>query len=207
MPELIDLGKGEEMPTPSGLKRADHPTTLKLHKTMATTSEKLPAFSFPPPQNHVKTLPDAAPEICPEEVPEEQIIYIDDDMDPTPLQLLKSQVDSLLMPPPSDMTPMTQKALQLPGRDQLSRMPERRKFSPSSTRKKTQERRNAKSLKLKVGPVTKMHTGQVDILCTQELVKLTSAVVPLQRLKIQENSLLEDQKNKLEAEAPAPTQK
>ena len=32
MPELIDLGKGEETPTPSQPKRADHPTTLKLHK-------------------------------------------------------------------------------------------------------------------------------------------------------------------------------
>ena len=137
MLELIDLGKGEETPTPSQPKRADRPTMLKLHKTMATTSEKLPAFSFPPCQDHIKTLPAAAPEICPEEVPEEQIIYIADDVDPTPLQPLKSPVDSLLMPPLSDMTPMAQKALQSPGRDQLSRMPERRKHSPSGTRKKT----------------------------------------------------------------------
>ena len=106
MPELIDLGEGEEMLPSSQPKRADHPTTLKLHGKMATTSEKLPVFSFPPLQDHIKTLPAAAPEICPEEVPEEQIIYIDDDVDPAPLQLLKSQVDSLLMPPPSDMTPM-----------------------------------------------------------------------------------------------------
>ena len=61
---------------------------------------------FPPLQDHIKTLPAAIPEICPEEVPEEQIIYIDDDIDPAPLQLLKSQVDSLLMLPPSDTTPM-----------------------------------------------------------------------------------------------------
>ena len=106
MPELIDLGEGEEMLPPSQPKRADHPTTLKLHGKMATTSGKLPAFSFPPLQDHIKTLPTAAPEICPEEVPEEQIIYIDDDVDPAPLQLLESQVDSLLMPPPSDMTLM-----------------------------------------------------------------------------------------------------
>ena len=153
------------MPAPSEPKRADCPTTLKLHEKMAITSEKLPAFSFPPLQDHIKTLPVPTPETCPEEVPEEQIIYIDDDADPTPLQLLKSQVDSLLMPPPSDMTPMAQKALQSPGRDQLSRMPERRKCSPGDTRKKTlQERRNAKSLKLKVGPVAKMHTGQVNTL-------------------------------------------
>ena len=67
---------------------------------------------LPPLQDHIKTLPAAVPEICPEEVPEEQIIYIDDDVDPTPLQLLESQVDSLLMPPPSDMTLMAQKAPQ-----------------------------------------------------------------------------------------------
>ena len=208
MPELIDLGEGEEMPAPSQPKRADHPTTLKLPGKMATTSEKLPAFSLPPLQDHIKTLPAAAPEICPEEVPEEQIIYIDDDVDPAPLQLLESQVDSLLMPPPSDMTPMAQKALQSPGRDQLSRMPERRKRSPSNTRKKTlQERQNVKSLKLKVGPVAKMHTGPVGTFRTQELVKLTSAVVPLQRLKIQDDSHPEAQKNKPEAEVPAPPQK
>ena len=207
MPELIDLGKGEETPTPSQPKRADHPNMLKLPGKMVITSEKLPAFSFPPLQDHIKTLPAAAPEICPE-VPEEQIIYIDDDVDPTPLQLLESQVDSLLMPPPSDTTAVAQKALQSPGRDQLSRMPERRKHSPSDTRKKTlQERQNAKSLKLKVGPVAKMHTGPVDTHRTQKLVKLTSAVVPLQRLKIQDDSLPEAQKNKPEAEVPAPPQK
>ena len=66
MLELIDLGEEEEMPPPSKPKRADHPTTLKLHEKMATTSEKLPAFSFPPLQDHLKTLPAAAPEICPE---------------------------------------------------------------------------------------------------------------------------------------------
>ena len=209
MPELIDLGEAEEMPPPSQPKRADHPTTLKLHGKMATTSEKLPAFSFPPLQDHIKTLSAAAPKICPEEVPEELIIYIDDDIDPAPLQLLKRQVDSLLMPPPSDTTPMAQKAPQSLGRDhQLPRMPKRRKHSPGSTRKKIlQERRNVKLLKVKVSPVAKMHTGQLDTHRTQELVKLTSMVVPLQRLKIQDDSLLEVQKNKPEAKAPAPPQK
>ena len=157
MLELIDLGEGEEMPPPSQRKRTDHPTTLKLHGKIATTSEKLPAFSFPPLQDHIKTLPTAAPEICPEEVPEKQIIYVDDDTDPAPLQLLESQVDSLLMPPPSDTTPMARKAPQSPSRDhQLPRMPRRRECSSGSTRKKTlQERWNVKSLKLKVSPVAK----------------------------------------------------
>ena len=132
-----------------------------------------------------------------------------DDADPAPLQLLERQVDHLLMPPPSDTTPMAQKAPQSPSRDhQLPRMPKRRKRSPGTTRKKTlQERRNGKSLKLKVGTVAKMHTGLVDTHRAQELVKLTSAVVPLQRLKIQDDTLLEVQKNKPEADAPAPSKK
>ena len=83
-----------------------------------------------------------------------------------------------------------------------------KKTLPGTTRKKTlQERRNVKSLKLKVGTVAKMHTGPVDNHRTQELVKLTSVVVPLQRLKIQDNSFLEVQKNEPEAKAPAPSQK
>ena len=106
MPELIDLGEGEEILPLSQPKRANRPTTLKLHGKMATASEKLPAFSFPRLQDHIKTLQAAAPEIFQEEVPKEQIIYIDDEADPAPLQLLKRQVDSLLMPPPSDTTPM-----------------------------------------------------------------------------------------------------
>ena len=79
MPELINLREGEEMPPPSQPKRANCPTTLELHGKKVVTSEKQPAFSFPPLKDHIKTLPAAAPEICPGEVPEEQIIYIDDD--------------------------------------------------------------------------------------------------------------------------------
>ena len=142
MPELINLGEGEEMPPPSQPKRASCPTTLDLHGEMATTPEKLLAFPFPSFQDHTKTLLTAAPETCPEEVPEEQIIYIDDDADLAPLQLLKRQVDSLLMPPPSDTTPMPQKAPKSPGRDhQLPRMPERRRHSPSTTRKRALQER------------------------------------------------------------------
>ena len=130
------------MPPPSQPKRANCPTTLELHRKIVVTSEKLPVFSFPPLKDHTKTLPAAAPEICPEEVPEEQIIYIDDDADPAPLQLLKRQVDSLLMPPPSDTTPMAQKAPKSPSRDyQLPRMPKRRRRSPGTTRKKTLQER------------------------------------------------------------------
>ena len=55
--------------------------------------------------------------------------------------------------------------------------------------------------------MAKMHTGLVDNHYAQELAKLTSMVVPLQRLKIQDDTLLEVQKNKPEAKVPAPPQK
>ena len=55
IPELIDLREGEEVPPPSLSKRANCPTTLGLHEKIAVTSEKLPAFSFPPLKDHIKT--------------------------------------------------------------------------------------------------------------------------------------------------------
>ena len=58
------------------------PETLKL-TTLGATGTQL----------------EVAPETSMKEIPEEQIIYIDDDAEPTPLQLLEKQVDSLLMPP------------------------------------------------------------------------------------------------------------
>ena len=137
MPKLVDLGEGEEMPAPSQPKRADHPTTIEITWKNGNHIREAASLLLPPLQDHIKILLAAAPEICPEEVPEGQIIYIDDD--PAPLQLFKNQVDSLIMPPTSDMTPMAQKAPQTPGRDQLSRMPERRKHSPSSFKEQCQQ--------------------------------------------------------------------
>ena len=126
-----------------------------------------------------------------------------------PLCLLKRQVDSLLMPPPSDTTRMVQKAPKSPSRDhQLPRMPERRRRSPGATRKKTlQERQNGKSLKLKVGTVAKMCTGLVDTHRAQELARLTSMVVPLQRLKIQDDTPMEVPKSKPEVGPHTPPPK
>ena len=189
IPELINL-RDEEPP-----KRAQCPTTLELPEKTAVTAEKLPAFSFSPLKDHIRTFPAAAPkEIHPEEVPEEQIIYIDDDADPSPLQLLERQVDCLLMPPLSDTTPMAQKASKSLSRGNQLRMPERGRHSPGTTEKKTlQERQNGKSLKLNVYTVAKMCTGLVDTHHAQELAKLTT--------------FLEVPKNKLEAEVPAPPQK
>ena len=47
IPELIDLGEGEEVLPPSLLKKASRPTTLGLHEKVAVTSEELPVFPFP----------------------------------------------------------------------------------------------------------------------------------------------------------------
>ena len=72
-----------------------------------------------------------------QEVPEEQIIYIDDDTVPSPLTLLKRQVDHLLMPPPTGPTPITQKAPMSPKRGhQPLKVPEK-----STTGKKTLQER------------------------------------------------------------------
>ena len=80
--------------------------------------------------------------------------------------------------------------------------------SPGTVKKKTlQERRNTKALKLKIHKVAKMRTGPVDTLRSQELVKLTSAVVPLQRLKIQDDPVVKTPEDQPEAKTPAPSQK
>ena len=102
---------------------------------------------------------------------------------------------------------MAQKAPKSPSRDhQLPSMPKRRRRSPGTTGKRTlQERRTGKSLK--VYTVAKMRTGPVDTHHAQELAKLTSTVVPLQRLKIQDDTLMEVPKSKLEAGTPTPSPK
>ena len=80
--------------------------------------------------------------------------------------------------------------------------------SPGTVKKRTlHERRNTKTLKLKMHKVAKMRTGPVDTLHTQELIKLTSAVVPLQRLKIQDDPVMKTQEDQSETKTPAPPQK
>ena len=152
---------------------------------------------------------EAATEVCQEKVPEERIIYIDDDRDPSPLQLLERQVDSLLMLPPADSAPKARKTYRSLGRGlQLSRMSVDEEQSPGTVKKRTlQERRNTKALKLKIHKVAKMRTGLVDTLHTQELVKLTSVVVPLQRLKIQDDPVVKTLEDQPEAKTPASSQK
>ena len=87
-------------------------------------------------------------------------------------------------------------------------MSEDEERSPGTIKKRTlQERRNTKALKLKIHKVAKMLTGPVDTLRTQELVKLTRAVVPLQRLKKQDDPVMKTPEDQPEAKTPAPSQK
>ena len=197
MPELIDLREEGEKPSPFPSQKAQCPTMLKL-----------PAPYSSLPEGQKGNDQEAATGVCQEKVLEEQIIYIDDDRNPSPLQLLKRQVDSLLMPPPADSAPKAQKTYRSLGRGlQISRMSEGEEQSPGTIKKRTlQERRNTKALKLKIHKVAKMHTGPVDALHTQELVKLTSAVVPLQRLKIQDDPVVKTPEDQPEAKMPAPFQ-
>ena len=194
MPKLIDLREEGEKPSPFPTQKAQCPTMLKL-----------PAPYSSLPEGQKGNDPEAATGVCQEKVPEEQIIYIDDDRDPSPLQLLERQVDNLLMLPPADSAPKARKTYRSLGRGlQLSRMSEDEEQSPGTIKKRTlQERRNTKALKLKNHKVAKMHTGQVDALHTQELAKLTSVVVPLQRLKIRDDGRpAENSENESEVDVP-----
>ena len=111
-----------------------------------------------------------------QEVPEDEIIYIDDDNeDPAPIKQLTHHADKILMPPPVDTTLVSRKTVPLPVNDQHNQ----RKRGLSS-------RRKAKSLKLQVHQVARMRTGPVDHQHTQLMTQLTSAVVPLKKLQISE---------------------
>ena len=92
---------------------------------------------------------------------------------------------------------------------QLLRMPENEEQSPGMVKRRTlQERRNTKALKLKIHKVAKMRTGPVDATHAQEMAKLTSAVVPLQRLKMRDDGMpVEGPAGETETEISTPPQK
>ena len=173
---------------------------------MAVTAEKTPIAPSTFPKGNDMTFPVAAPEvnIKAEAVPKEQIIYIDDDTDPSPLTLLERQVGCLLMPPPT--TSIVQRAPMPPRRDQQPlKVPERRRCPPSTTEKKMlQGRRKGKPLKLNIHTMAKMHTGPTEVHCAQELARLASAVVPLQRLNIQEDTHVKILKTTPKSKTPTP---
>ena len=111
-----------------------------------------------------------------QEIPEDKIIYIDDDSeDPVPIKHLTHHADKILMPPPVDTTLVSRETVPLPVNDQHNQ----RKRGLAS-------RRKAKPLKLQVHQVARMCTGPVDRQRAQLMTQLTSAVVPLKKLQISE---------------------
>ena len=146
-----------------------------------------------------------------EEVPEESIIYIDEDLEPSPLAKMEAQVDKLKMPPPVDNTliaagtllAISQGPLVYTKADQQPcQSPERRRSGVVG--KKLQDRRKArKPLKLDIQAVAKMRTGPRNVHRSQELARLASAVVPLQQLDIAAD---DTNSNPPRPETPAPPQ-
>ena len=173
------------------------PATLGLDKKATV----VPVENLPPPllssdkgKPGKRSTPEATQEgpVAKEEVPEESVIYIDDDLEPSPLAKMEVQVDKLKMPPPVDNTliaagtllAISQEPLVYTKADQQPRQsPERRRSGVVG--KKLQDRRKARTpLKLDIQAVAKMCTGPRNVHHSQELARLASAVVPLQQLDI-----------------------
>ena len=202
IPALIDLD--EEIPpcptlTPPRSRNAVHPATLgigKGQKDNSSSSGELPPspLSSDKEKPEKRSTPEATQEgpVAKEQVPEESIIYIDDDLEPSPLAKLEVQVDKLLMPPPAadalvaagTLLAISQGPLVLTKADQQPHQSLEKRRS-GAVGKKLQDRRKArKPLKLDIQAVAKMHTGPRNVHRSQELARLASAVVPLQQLDI-----------------------
>ena len=202
IPALIDLG--EEIPqcptlTPPRSRNAVCPATLGLAKDKKATAvlvENFPSspLSLDKEKPGKRSTPEATQEgpVAKEKVPEESIIYIDDDLEPSPLAKLEVQVDKLSMPPPVDNTliaagtllAISQGPLVLTKAD-LQPHQSLEKRRSGAVGKKLQDRRKArKPLKLDIQAVAKMCTRPRNVHHSQELARLASAVVPLQQLDV-----------------------
>ena len=104
----------------------------------------------------------------------------------SPKMHIERQVDHLLMPPPVDTTLIVQRP---PMPQQPPKELEKRRLPPGAIEKKTlHERRREKIMMLNIHAVAKMCTGQAESCCAQELARLASTVVPLQKLNMQEDT-------------------
>ena len=141
-----------------------------------------------------RSTPEATQEgpVAKEKVPEQSVIYIDDELEPSPLAKLEAQVDKLSMAPPVDDTliaagsllAISQGPLVLTKADQQPHQSLEKRRS-GAVGKKLQDRRKArKPLKLDIQAVAKMCTRPRNVHRSQELARLASAVVPLQQLDI-----------------------
>ena len=146
-----------------------------------------------------------------ERVPEESVIYIDDDLEPSPLAKMEVQMDKLKMPPPVDNTLIEAGTLlaisqgplvHTKAEQQPCQSLERRRSG--AVGKKLQDKRKArKPLKLDIQAVAKMRTGPRNVHCCRELARLASAVVPLQQL---DTAAEDTNSNAPRLETPAPSQ-
>ena len=202
IPELIDPREEEDVPP----KRANHPTTLGLHNKIAVTAEKPLVFPSPLPKDDTETLLVAAPGVHTEKVPKEQIAYIDDNADPSPPQPTRKTGKLPVHATTSVYDPHCAETRLPPRVDQQpSKVLEKRRHPPGAAGKKTlQERRKGKPLKLNICTVAKMRTGPAEVHRTQELARQACAVVPLQKLNIQEDTDVKVPKTTPEAKTPTP---
>ena len=185
VPELVDSdGKvcSGKVP-PKGLKpvKISHQWPIDSKAPPSTTTAGVVMTSPPqflnasPRKRPVMVYISEAP-LATQEIPEDEIIYIEDDSeDLAPVNLLTHHADKILMPPPVDTTLVSRKTVPLPTNDQQNQ----RKRGLAS-------RRKAKPLKLQVCQVARMHTGPVDHQRAQLMTQLTSTVVPLKKLQISE---------------------
>ena len=159
IPELINLREKEEVPPPSPPKRAHCPTILGLDKKMTAPAERSPI----PPTLILKGKTETRMALV-----------------ANPKMHIERQIDHLLMPPPVDTTLIVQRH---PMPQQPPKELEKRRLPSGAIEKKTlHERRRGKLMMLNIHAVAKMHTGQTESCCAQELARLASAVVPLKDL-------------------------
>ena len=181
------------------VKKCSSPSHTRIGKGQKATAvlvENLPPspLSFDKEKPGKGNTPEATQEgpVAKEKVPEESIIYIDDDLEPFPLAKLEVQVDKLSMPPPVDDTliaagtllAISQGPLVLTKADQQPHQSLEKRTSGAVGKKLLDRRKARKHLKLDIQAVAKMHTGPRNVHCSQELARLASAVVPLQQLDI-----------------------
>ena len=178
VPELVDsdgeVCSGEAPPKVLKPVKISHKRPIDSKTSPFTTTAAVVKTSPPQFLNAMLYTPEAP--LTTQEIPEDEIIYIDDDSeDPAPIKQLTHHVDKILIPPPVDTTLVSRETVPLPVNDQHSQ----RKRGLAS-------RRKAKPLKLQVRQVARMCTGPVDHQRAQLMTQLTSAVVPLKKLQISE---------------------
>ena len=185
VPELVDSdgevcsGKAPPKvlePVKISYKRPIDSKTSPFTTTAAVVKTSPPQSLNAGPRKRPVMLYTSEAPLTTQEIPEDEIIYIDDDSeDPAPIKQLTHHADKILVPPPVDITLVSRETVPLPVNDQHNQ----RKRGLAS-------RRKAKPLKLQVRQVARMRTGPVDHQCVQLMTQLTSAVVPLKKLQISE---------------------